>query len=36
MTVKIHRRHMMRKMHAQRIVELVRMADQLGLSGTAN
>ena len=35
MTVKIHRRHMMRKMQASRIVELVRMADQLGLSGTA-
>ena len=35
MTVKIHRRHMMRKMHAQRIVELVRMADQLGLSGAS-
>ena len=32
MTVKIHRRHMMRKMQASRIVELVRMADQLGLS----
>ena len=35
MTVKIHRRHMMRKMHASRIVELVRMADQLGLSVAA-
>lgn len=33
MTVKIHRRHMMRKMQASRIVELVRMADQLGLPG---
>ena len=32
MTVKIHRRHMMRKMQASRIVELVRMADQLWLS----
>jgi FixJ family two-component response regulator len=36
MTVKIHRRHMMRKMQASRIVELVRMADELGLSGSAN
>jgi FixJ family two-component response regulator len=35
MTVKIHRRHMMRKMQASRIVELVRMADQLGLSAAA-
>ena len=35
MTVKIHRRHMMRKMQASRIVELVRMADQLGLSAQA-
>ena len=35
MTVKIHRRHMMRKMHASRIVELVRIADQLGLSAAA-
>jgi FixJ family two-component response regulator len=35
MTVKIHRRHMMRKMHASRIVELVRIADQLGLSAPA-
>jgi len=35
MTVKIHRRHMMRKMQASRIVELVRMADQLGLSSQA-
>jgi FixJ family two-component response regulator len=33
MTVKIHRRHMMQKMQASRIVELVRIVDQLGLSG---
>jgi FixJ family two-component response regulator len=32
MTVKIHRRHMMRKMQVARIVELVRIADQLGVS----
>jgi FixJ family two-component response regulator len=32
MTVKIHRRNMMRKMGASRIVELVRITDQLTLS----
>jgi FixJ family two-component response regulator len=32
MTVKIHRRHMMQKMQASRIVELVRIVDQLGFS----
>jgi FixJ family two-component response regulator len=35
MTVKIHRRHMMQKMQASRIVELVRIVDQLGLSAQA-
>lgn len=33
MTVKIHRRHMMQKMQASRIVELVRIVDRLGISG---
>ena len=30
MTVKIHRRHVMRKMRASGLAELVRIADRLG------
>jgi len=33
MTVKVHRSHIMQKMGANSLVELVRMADQLGVSG---
>jgi len=32
MTVKVHRSHIMQKMHANSLVDLVRMADQLGVS----
>lgn len=32
MTVKVHRSHVMQKMRANSVVELVRMVDQLGLS----
>jgi FixJ family two-component response regulator len=32
MTVKVHRSHVMQKMRANSVVELVRMADQLGVS----
>ncbi|MBV8190974.1 MAG: response regulator transcription factor [Alphaproteobacteria bacterium] len=32
MTVKVHRSHIMRKMQARSLVDLVRMADQLGVS----
>jgi len=31
MTVKVHRGQIMRKMRARSLVELVRMADQLGI-----
>ena len=32
MTVKIHRSHVMRKMRAKSLIELVRMADKIGIS----
>jgi FixJ family two-component response regulator len=32
MTVKVHRGQIMRKMRAKSLVELVRMADKLGIS----
>jgi FixJ family two-component response regulator len=32
MTVKVHRSHIMQKMRANSLVDLVRMADQLGVS----
>jgi FixJ family two-component response regulator len=35
MTVKVHRSHVMQKMRANSVVDLVRMADQLGVSTTA-
>ena len=36
MTVKVHRSHVMQKMRANSVVELVRMADQLGVSTAAS
>jgi FixJ family two-component response regulator len=36
MTVKVHRSQMMRKMRAKSLVDLVRMADQLGVSTKAS
>jgi FixJ family two-component response regulator len=36
MTVKVHRSHVMQKMQANSVVELVRIADQLGVSTTAS
>jgi len=33
MTVKMHRRHVMLKMQAARLAQLVRLADELGISG---
>jgi FixJ family two-component response regulator len=35
MTVKVHRSHVMQKMQANSVVELVRIADQLGVSTAA-
>jgi FixJ family two-component response regulator len=35
-TVKIHRGHIMKKMHARSLAELVRMADALGIRRTEN
>ena len=35
-TVKIHRGHIMKKMHARSLAELVRMADALGIRRTQN
>jgi FixJ family two-component response regulator len=32
MTVKVHRSHIMQKMQAKSVVDLVRMADKLGVS----
>jgi len=32
MTVKVHRSQIMRKMQARSLIDLVRMADQLGIS----
>jgi len=34
MTVKVHRSHVMQKMRAKSLVELVRMGDKLGIPGT--
>jgi FixJ family two-component response regulator len=36
MTVKVHRSHVMQKMRANSVIELVRMADQLGVSMVAS
>jgi FixJ family two-component response regulator len=36
MTVKVHRSHVMQKMQAKSVVELVRIADQLGVSTAAS
>jgi FixJ family two-component response regulator len=36
MTVKVHRTHVMQKMRANTVIELVRMADQLGVSTAAS
>ena len=36
MTVKMHRRQVMRKMQAARLAPLVRLAEQLGISGPSN
>jgi FixJ family two-component response regulator len=36
MTVKVHRSHVMQKMRANSVVELVRIADQLGVSTAAS
>jgi FixJ family two-component response regulator len=33
MTVKMHRRQVMRKMQATGVAQLVRLADQLGIGG---
>ena len=33
MTVKVHRSHLMHKMQAKSLIDLVRMADKLGISG---
>jgi FixJ family two-component response regulator len=35
MTVKVHRSHVMQKMRATSLVDLVRMADKLGITRTA-
>ena len=35
MTVKVHRSHVMQKMRASSLVDLVRMADKLGITKTA-
>ena len=34
MTVKVHRSHVMQKMQAKSLVDLVRMADKLGVTKT--
>jgi len=36
MTVKLHRSHIMQKMRASSLVDLVRMADRLGVSSKAS